>query len=224
MTAAQVHGLVERARSPQVSTTFLVLSVVTVPDSPAKPCAGYADATMVFEVLYAVLVFNYVLDFSITDLRTHHVGTKTVAFYRHYCVFNSHLLFPPGRMVKLIDMGSYRTRHQVHPNAKSVLNMAYFYTMWVDDAQLDSRARALWRWCFRPEFMALQPLEALRQFTEHFQEEAPEFASSLPRVHQVDNVRHYRVPSRGEVHSVATTFRDTHDFHWQQMPVHHDAT
>lgn len=37
--------------------------MVAVPKSPATPCTGYADPSMVFEVLYAVLVFNYVLDF-----------------------------------------------------------------------------------------------------------------------------------------------------------------
>ena len=56
----------------------MLLGMVAVPDSPSKPFLGYADPTMVFEIFYTIITFNYVLDYCMTDMRTHHVGTKQV--------------------------------------------------------------------------------------------------------------------------------------------------
>ena len=53
----------QRTKSRRVSNTFMALSMVSVPDSPAKPFADFADPMLVFEIFYTVIVFNHVLDY-----------------------------------------------------------------------------------------------------------------------------------------------------------------
>ena len=143
-----------------------------------------------------------------------------VPFHRHYEVLGTDVLLPPGRMVKFIDMGSYRTRHHPNPTAKAVLTLSYYFTMWVTDQQLDPEARELWYWSQRPDVVDLPPLQALRKFAAHFVGRFPQFAGS-PRAkwRGVRNVRHYRVPSAAEAREVATTYHNVYDYHWQVMPV-----
>ena len=70
-------------------------------------------------------------------------------------------------MVQLIDMGSYRTHHNDHLTAKSVLNMAYYFSMWAFDEQLDPEAREFYEWSTKPEVIGLPPLKALYAVTQY---------------------------------------------------------
>lgn len=72
-----------------------------------------------------------------------------MAFHRQYTLPSGlAATLPPGRMLKLIDVGSYRTRHFNFSAARGVLSTAFYFTMFGKRdriRQLDETAKTLFR-------------------------------------------------------------------------------
>ena len=124
---------------------------------------GWVDAPLLLEIFYSIILCNYVLDYSVEDLRLHHLGWTTTDYYRQYTSYGGvTVVLPPGRMLQLIDVGSYRTRHFNFTLAKGIMTTAFYFTMFGKRdriKQLDDTAKTLFKWycCVSPRGPAGTP-------------------------------------------------------------------
>eukprot|EP00668_Euglena_longa_P015615 GGOE01019729.1.p1 GENE.GGOE01019729.1~~GGOE01019729.1.p1 ORF type:complete len:466 (+),score=108.44 GGOE01019729.1:117-1514(+) len=217
---AETQAILKRMASTTSTITLVTLESVKVPDSLAHAYEGWVDAALLWEIFYSVLLCHHVLDYSVEDLRLHHLGWVDVDFHRQYIAPSGRTVtLPPGRMLKLIDVGSYRTRHFNFTAARGILSTAFYFTMFGKRdriKQLDETAKVLFRWSCTPSVTSLSPLMALETFMQRLLELCPQYASAAPAGAAV---RAYRVPSAQQALHISTTWADLRDYDWKRIPL-----